>query len=155
MSDSHVSGPLNVTDALVVAGTAHFTGGVNLAGGGTVTGTLVASALSASGTVGGTASVVAFAGGTLGATSGAGTITGLLNAGNLHSGGTIGVVGNATLAGTALTLGTQVWSYGTANPGAGGVIGNIRWNTAPAAEGEIGWVCTAPGTWKAFGTIAA
>jgi hypothetical protein len=42
MSDSHLSGPLNVTDALVVAGTAHFTLGVNLAGGGTVTGNLAA-----------------------------------------------------------------------------------------------------------------
>lgn len=35
--------------------------------------------------------------------------------------------------------------------------GDRVYNTAPAAAGTIGWVCTtagAPGTWKAFGTIA-
>lgn len=37
-------------------------------------------------------------------------------------------------------------------------VGDITWNTAPAAGGTIGWVCTTagtPGTWKTFGTIAA
>ena len=37
-------------------------------------------------------------------------------------------------------------------------VGDIVWNTAPAASGNIGWVCTAagtPGTWKTFGTIEA
>lgn len=36
--------------------------------------------------------------------------------------------------------------------------GDIIWNSAPAAAGTIGWVCTAggtPGTWKTFGTIAS
>lgn len=36
--------------------------------------------------------------------------------------------------------------------------GDIVWHSSPAASGNIGWVCTAagtPGTWKAFGTIAA
>ena len=36
--------------------------------------------------------------------------------------------------------------------------GWIRWNSAPAAGGTIGWVCIAagtPGTWKTFGAIAA
>jgi hypothetical protein len=37
-------------------------------------------------------------------------------------------------------------------------VGEIVWNSAPTAGGNIGWVCTTegnPGTWKAFGTIAA
>lgn len=37
------------------------------------------------------------------------------------------------------------------------VAGWIRWNTAPAASGTVGWVCTTggtPGTWKTFGAIA-
>jgi len=36
--------------------------------------------------------------------------------------------------------------------------GDICFNTGAAAEGTVGWVCTTagtPGTWKAFGTIAA
>jgi Right handed beta helix region len=36
--------------------------------------------------------------------------------------------------------------------------GDIVYNTAPAAAGTIGWVCTTagvPGTWKTFGAIAA
>jgi hypothetical protein len=65
------------------------------------------------------------------------------------------VTGNTTLAGTSLVFGTQQWRVAATIPVAGGVIGNIAWNSAPAAEGPVGWVCTAPGTWKAFGTIAA
>jgi len=37
-------------------------------------------------------------------------------------------------------------------------IGDICWNTVPAAAGTLGWVCTttgAPGVWKVFGSIAA
>ncbi|MDD5062685.1 MAG: glycosyl hydrolase family 28-related protein [Candidatus Marinimicrobia bacterium] len=37
-------------------------------------------------------------------------------------------------------------------------IGSIRYNTSPAANGTMGWVCTAagyPGTWKTWGAIAA
>jgi len=36
--------------------------------------------------------------------------------------------------------------------------GDIVWNSAPAAEGFIGWVCVTggePGTWKGFGEIEA
>lgn len=37
--------------------------------------------------------------------------------------------------------------------------GDLVFNTAPAANGNsVGWICTAagtPGTWKAFGAIAA
>lgn len=35
-------------------------------------------------------------------------------------------------------------------------VGDIIWNTSPAAAGYIGWVCTTvgtPGTWKTFGNI--
>lgn len=36
-------------------------------------------------------------------------------------------------------------------------VGDIVWNTAPAAAGTLGWVCTTagtPGTWRTFGGIA-
>lgn len=38
------------------------------------------------------------------------------------------------------------------------VVGEIVYNNAPTAGGNVGWVCTVagtPGTWKAFGTIEA
>jgi len=52
------------------------------------------------------------------------------------------------------------WSFGTAAPTTGThKNGAIVWNTAPAANGNnMGWVCTTagtPGTWKAFGAVAA
>lgn len=37
-------------------------------------------------------------------------------------------------------------------------VGDIVWDSAPAAGGAIGWICTTagtPGTWKTFGAIAA
>lgn len=37
-------------------------------------------------------------------------------------------------------------------------VGDIIWNTSPAASGNMGWVCTTaggPGTWKTFGSISA
>ena len=43
-------------------------------------------------------------------------------------------------------------------PGSGTwAVGDTVINTAPAAGGEIGWVCVGagtPGTWKSYGTIA-
>jgi hypothetical protein len=37
-------------------------------------------------------------------------------------------------------------------------VGSVVWNTAPAAGGTAGWICTtggSPGTWKTFGAISA
>lgn len=49
--------------------------------------------------------------------------------------------------------------WGAAPPDAGTHnVGDRVWNTAPAAGGVVGWVCVTagtPGTWRAFGTIAA
>lgn len=49
--------------------------------------------------------------------------------------------------------------YGTAAPTVGNyMVGDILYNTAPMAGGNIGWVCTtagSPGTWKVFGAISA
>lgn len=49
--------------------------------------------------------------------------------------------------------------YRAAAPGSGPwVVGDLVYNTAPAAGGNIGWVCVTagtPGTWKTFGTISA
>jgi hypothetical protein len=51
----------------------------------------------------------------------------------------------------------EVW--GTAAPVNGTwAVGDRVWNTAPAAGGAPGWVCTtagAPGTWKAMANVAA
>lgn len=56
-------------------------------------------------------------------------------------------------------MNTRTVSWGTAAPSTGThANGDIRWNTAPAAGTNIGWVCTGagtPGTWKAFGVIEA
>jgi len=50
-------------------------------------------------------------------------------------------------------------SLGSAAPTTGTYLqGDIVYNSAPTAGGNIGWVCTAggtPGTWKTFGSIAA
>lgn len=50
------------------------------------------------------------------------------------------------------------WRTGTAAPASGTfAVGDVVWNTAPAAGGTMGWVCTTagtPGTWKTFGAIA-
>jgi hypothetical protein len=48
---------------------------------------------------------------------------------------------------------------GAAPPGSGNfVVGDMMFNSAPAAGGPMGWMCTAagaPGTWKAMGNLAA
>jgi hypothetical protein len=53
----------------------------------------------------------------------------------------------------------RTMTFGTAAPGAGTwFVGDVVWHSAPAASGNIGWVCTTggtPGTWKTFGAIAA
>ena len=57
------------------------------------------------------------------------------------------------------TIGTTTQTYGSAAPTTStNVVGNIVWNTVPAASGNIGWVCVTagtPGTWKTFGAIAS
>lgn len=65
------------------------------------------------------------------------------------------------------SIGTPEWGngrstyYGAAAPTSAdsyGRIGDICWNTASAASGSPGWVCTtagAPGTWKAMANLAA
>jgi hypothetical protein len=49
--------------------------------------------------------------------------------------------------------------YAAAIPASGThTRGSVRYDTAPAASGFIGWVCTTagtPGTWKTFGAISA
>ena len=48
--------------------------------------------------------------------------------------------------------------YDTAPPSGGDWrVGDKVWNSAPSAEGHIGWVCVesgSPGTWKGFGRIS-
>lgn len=54
---------------------------------------------------------------------------------------------------------SQKITYGTAAPTTGSAaVGDRHINTAPAASGNIGWVCVtagSPGTWKAYGAIEA
>lgn len=57
------------------------------------------------------------------------------------------VLFSATDPSTYTSASSYVWAQG-----------DIVYNTAPAAAGNIGWVCVTggtPGTWKTFGTIAA
>lgn len=53
----------------------------------------------------------------------------------------------------------RIVGVGSAAPVAGTYyVGDILLHSAPAASGNIGWVCTTqgtPGTWKTFGAIAA
>lgn len=70
-----------------------------------------------------------------------------------------GVVTRA-LASTGVLVGTtRRETEGAAAPTAGTwAVGDRCWNTAPAAAGTPGWVCTAagtPGTWKAMAVVAA
>jgi hypothetical protein len=76
--------------------------------------------------------------------------------------GTVTAVGRASITKEIAHVNddpTRTTSYGTAPPAAGTwVQGDIRWNTAPAAGGTPGWVCTTggtPGTWKAMANVAA
>ena len=98
------------------------------------------------------------------------TVAGL-NRAFYGGGGNVSFIGNKSNAGTHLLVaaGTRkrerdnTWnaavSVGTAAPTSGTYsVGDVVWNTAPAASGTMGWVCTTagtPGTWKTFAAIAA
>jgi len=60
---------------------------------------------------------------------------------------------------STLRLSNVIMGAYTAAPTTGAhVIGEVIFNSAPAAAGFIGWVCTAsgtPGTWKTWGVISA
>lgn len=61
-------------------------------------------------------------------------------------------VGDAAGTAKARLLGTAAPTSGTYE------VGDIVYNSAPAAGGFVGWVCTTagtPGTWKTFGAISA
>jgi hypothetical protein len=135
MSQSNLSGPLNIDGNLVVGGSATITGGIGW-NGGTIAvadtidaagGTISVADVTATGVVAagnftslGTAGIhnaltvhslvdegALTALGTVGL--GATTSSGLIQAANLSSAGTLGVTGNTTLAGTSLVFGTQQW----------------------------------------------
>jgi hypothetical protein len=150
----------NITaSGLITAGSVHTAGTIG-SGAITSSGLLTAANITTAGT--------AYVGGALTAvgniTNTAGTIattrvtaSGLVSAGNIATAGTLGVTGNATVGGT-LTLGTQVWTYGTNYPAAGTwYVGNLCFNTIPAAGSAVGWACvgagTTGGTWLGFGTL--
>ena len=69
---------------------------------------------------------------------------------------------NVNLASVALPMRVEdmkIVTHSTAAPSAGAWrVGDICWNTAPAAGGTPGWVCTTAGTsgtWKAMAAVAA
>lgn len=80
---------------------------------------------------------------------------------NVHT----SLVGFRPGAGSTITskgviqFGSNVQVYDTTFPATGTwADGDIVWNTAPAAAGVPGWVCTTPGTpgtWKAMAALAA
>lgn len=98
------------------------------------------------------------------------TVAGL-NRAFYGAGGNVSFIGNKSNAATHLLVGAgtrkrerdNTWNaavaVGSAAPTSGTYsVGDIVWNTAPAASGTVGWVCTTagtPGTWKTFGSIAA
>lgn len=59
----------------------------------------------------------------------------------------------------ALKIGGLRHTTGSAAPASGTwAVGDIVYNTAPAASGYVGWVCVtagSPGTWRGFGLIEA
>jgi hypothetical protein len=184
MAQSNISGPFNITNGLIVGGTAHFVGTVTddgsySAGGNVTAGTSV---IWASGTAGQYTGVVTTgnvqAGTALVWPSGtATTYTGLTTVGNLTAGtsliwpngtantsgasirGALTTTGNATLGGT-LTAGTTRVLFGTFPATAvvsASNMGDILFNNRPASGSATHWVCTAPGTpgtWLACGSAS-
>lgn len=78
------------------------------------------------------------------------------------TGGTYRIYGNTLAAnqlGVTLNAAGNTVQYAAAAPVAGTYLqGDIVFNTAPAAEGYVGWVCVTagtPGTWRGFGLIEA
>jgi hypothetical protein len=63
--------------------------------------------------------------------------------------------GNARDSGTS--IGNRAVSWGTSAPASGSwLVGDVVYNTGPAAKSFIGWICTSagsPGTWVPFGLI--
>lgn len=78
--------------------------------------------------------------------------------GGIGSRVTIGDTG-WTAAKTTTATTWKLEGYGAAAPASGlWNAGDVFYNTAPVAEGSMGWVCVAagsPGTWKTFGAIEA
>ncbi len=60
---------------------------------------------------------------------------------------------------TALALKEPARTIAAAAPTTGAhAVGEVVWNSTPAAAGTMGWVCTTagtPGTWKTWGAIAS
>jgi hypothetical protein len=90
------------------------------------------------------------------------TVTGTFSGGPYRQGWRNGVYDGGYLAYSNIQfddITKKVTLYASAAPVANRwVVGDVVYNTAPAAAGTIGWVCTTagvPGTWKTFGAIAA
>lgn len=83
---------------------------------------------------------------------------GLPSSGGVSSITLAGDVTGASGSNTLSKFNGVPWSSGSAAPTTGAhVIGEIVWNSAPTADGFIGWVCVTsgtPGTWIGFGLIA-
>lgn len=71
---------------------------------------------------------------------------------------TVSANSNFLVRGRAIELNNQTIATGGSAPAAGTWrVGDILYNTAPTAGGNVGWVCVTagtPGTWKTFGAIA-
>ncbi len=138
MAQTNVSGPFDITNGLVVGGTAHITGALTLDAGSTHAGGTIAQALT---TVSNLHSL-----GTIGAIS---TITagGLMTAANIHTAGTVGAAG---ITSSALVTGANMRSAGTI--GADGAITGASVTTAGAITGG-GGTLTAAGVFSMAGTM--
>ncbi len=166
MAVSHVSGPFEITNGLVVGGTAHITGALTLDGAlAAATGNITAgtSLIWASGTAGKYTGLTTVGNVTAGTSviwpNGTADTSGMAVRGAISATTTLAVTGNATLGGT-VTAGTTRMLFGTFPVTAvvnASTWGDMCFNTRPTSGSAFAWVCTAPGTpgtWLACGSAA-
>jgi len=174
MAQSNISGPFNITNGLIVGGTAHIVGALTLDAGSSMGGNVTAgtSLIWASGTAGQYTGLVTTGNVQAGTAviwpSGTATTwTGLTTTGNLSAGtsviwpngtaDTTGITirgagtasGNLSFGGTVLTFGTARLLFGTYPVTATAGVSNMgdwMFNSRPVSGSAVAWVCTAPGT---------
>ena len=182
MAQSNISGPFNITNGLIVGGTAHIVGALTLDAGSSMGGNVTAgtSLIWASGTAGQYTGLVTTGNVQAGtsviwASGTAGQWTGVVTTGNLQAGtsviwpagtagtnltitGNLAATGNVTASAGTITAGTTRILFGTfpatAVVGASNA-GDYLFNNRPASGSATHWACTAPGTpgtWLACGS---
>lgn len=85
-------------------------------------------------------------------------VSGNVTPGIIECASTVTLLNNVCGRAIPSSSGSRTLAPGSAAPTSGQhYVGEIQYHSAPAAGGNIGWVCTSggtPGTWKTFGAIA-